>query len=466
MQVPLTLEQSAAIEANRQAAIQRQQNKRPHSVLMPDSNPSVPSSSFGRPINLQQIQQQLIFDNEIRSSSSQEANRPQQSWRARMAEFALPSHVQTSSHGTGKKPYGPVSLQIISVDAFTCTAYQDMMPVFRNTPGATYGKSDNAWRIPLKEYQGFITKIPEHRKPKTSIPKNVLTLFTSDAIEQRNNAKKQVFDLSCLEKSLNESLFPFQVQGIQWALRNGGKCILADDMGLGKSLQALGIAMYYKQEWPMLIVTPASMVATWTEQVKRWIPELEEVVDVEAIFEGKNATFGGRAVNIVSFDLAVKLIAMIKDKKFKLIIADESHALRNRSTKRSKTLVPLFKKADRIILLSGTPALSRPVELFSQIECVCPGLFPNFTEYGMRYCNGRRTAYGWDWRGATNTNELQLILEHTCMLRRTKEQVLTQLPSKTRQQIFLKVPSKDLAIFASKTSQLPQSKERIVITFY
>ena len=328
-----------------------------------------------------------------------------------------------------------------------------MMPVFRNTPGATYEKSDSTWRIPLKEYQGFITKVPEHRKPRTFIPRSVLDLFTSNAIEQRNNVKKQVFDLSCLEKSLGESLFPFQVQGIQWALRNNGKCILADDMGLGKSLQALGIAMYYRQEWPILIVAPASMVATWAEQVKRWIPELEEGMDVEAIFDGKNARFEGRAVNIVSFDLAVKLIAVIKDKRFKLIIGDESHALRNRETKRSKTLVPLFKTTNRVILLSGTPALSRPVELFAQIECVCPELFPKFAEYGVRYCNGRKTPYGWDWRGARNMNELQLVLENTCMLRRTKEQVLTQLPSKTRQQIFLKVPSKDLAVF---TPRLPK----------
>ena len=181
---------------------------------------------------------------------------------------------------------------------------------------------------------------------------------------------------------MNESLFPFQLQGIQWAVRNEGRCILADDMGLGKSIQALGIAMYYKQEWPVLIVAPASMVATWVEQVKRWIPELEEDVDVEAIFEGKNARFEGKAMNIMSYDLAVKLICTIKGKKFRVIIADESHAIRNRETKRSKTLVPLFKQAKRIILLSGTPALSRPVELFAQLECVCPRLFPGFTEYG------------------------------------------------------------------------------------
>ena len=85
MQVPLTLEQLAAIEANRQAALQRQQNKRPHSILISDNNSSEPrsepSSSFGRPINLQKIQQQLTFDNEIRTSSSQEMRQPQQKWK-------------------------------------------------------------------------------------------------------------------------------------------------------------------------------------------------------------------------------------------------------------------------------------------------------------------------------------------------------------------------------------------------
>jgi len=105
--------------------------------------------------------------------------------------------------------------------------------------------------------------------------------------------------------------------------------------------------------------------------------------------------------------------------------------------------VPLLSKARRVVLLSGTPALSRPLELYPQIQAVQPQLFPKFFDYGRRYCAGQQGHFGWDFRGASNLRELQLLLERTLMLRRTKETVLSQLPRKIRQQVFLQVPAKE-----------------------
>jgi SWI/SNF-related matrix-associated actin-dependent regulator 1 of chromatin subfamily A len=71
------------------------------------------------------------------------------------------------------------------------------------------------------------------------------------------------------------------------------------------------------------------------------------------------------------------------------------------------------KSAERLILLSGTPALSRPIELYSQISLVSPKLFRYVTEFGMRYCDGKKTSFGHDFTGSSNMPELNLLLQNT-----------------------------------------------------
>ena len=75
----------------------------------------------------------------------------------------------------------------------------------------------------------------------------------------------------------------------------------------------------------------------------------------------------------------------------------------------------IAKSAKRMILLSGTPALSRPSELYSQISLVDSAIFPYFPDFGMRYCNGKKVLFGgkegFDFSGSSNMQELKLILE-------------------------------------------------------
>ena len=129
--------------------------------------------------------------------------------------------------------------------------------------------------------------------------------------------------------------------------------------------------------------------------------------------------------------------------------------------------MPLLQNAARAILLSGTPALSRPSELFTQISAVNPKLFTNFVQYGKRYCAGIQVAcpatgvtraldgvltgrwrpflcaqrpFGWDFSGGSNLRELQVVLEGNVLIRRLKADVLKQLPPKRRQQVRARRP--------------------------
>ncbi|XP_053070938.1 DNA annealing helicase and endonuclease ZRANB3 isoform X4 [Acinonyx jubatus] len=219
-------------------------------------------------------------------------------------------------------------------------------------------------------------------------------------------------------------------------------------MGLGKTIQAIAIAYFYKEEWPLLIVVPSSLRYPWTEEMEKWIPELSPE-DINVI---QNKTDIGRIstskVTILGYGLlttdAETLICALNNQNFKVVIVDESHYMKSRNATRSKILLPIVQTAKRAILLTGTPALGRPEELFMQIEALFPQKFGTWTEYAKRYCNAHMRFFGkrpqWDYRGASNLNELHHLLSDI-MIRRLKTDVLTQLPPKVRQRIPFDLPS-------------------------
>eukprot|EP00246_Nothoceros_aenigmaticus_P008033 TRINITY_DN22506_c0_g1_i1.p1 TRINITY_DN22506_c0_g1~~TRINITY_DN22506_c0_g1_i1.p1 ORF type:complete len:428 (-),score=85.82 TRINITY_DN22506_c0_g1_i1:175-1290(-) len=144
---------------------------------------------------------------------------------------------------------------------------------------------------------------------------------------------------------------------------------------------------------------------------------------------------------------------------FQIIIADESHYMKNAKAKRTIACVPLLQKAKYAILLTGTPALSRPIELFKQLEALQPNVYKDVSDYGNRYCLG--SPFG-IWQGASHHDELHALLKSTVMVRRLKRDVITQLPRKRRQQVFLTVDEKKAKQLRALLSQLNGVKETIV----
>jgi SWI/SNF-related matrix-associated actin-dependent regulator 1 of chromatin subfamily A len=125
---------------------------------------------------------------------------------------------------------------------------------------------------------------------------------------------------------------------------------------------------------------------------------------------------------------------------FQSIIVDESHNLKQRNSQRTKLALPILEQAKRLVLLSGTPALARPVELWTQISTIAPGLFENnYTQFTKKYCNARRGRFGWDVNGLSNPGELHERLRQI-MVRRLKADVLHELPPKQRTIIEIKIP--------------------------
>lgn len=133
----------------------------------------------------------------------------------------------------------------------------------------------------------------------------------------------------------------------------------------------------------------------------------------------------------MTYQLATKRAAEIAT-DFKVCIADEAHYLKAKDSQRSQALVPLLQNAKRVILLSGTPVLAKPVEVFNLMKILRPDVHPSFTVFTQRYCDPKQTRWGMDYSGATNGNELHYLLQKAYMIRRLKKDVLDELPDKRR----------------------------------
>lgn len=116
---------------------------------------------------------------------------------------------------------------------------------------------------------------------------------------------------------------------------------------------------------------------------------------------------------------------------FKTLICDEAHYLKEESAQRAAAALAISRLVPHCICLTGTPIMNRPKEIWHQIQVVNEDVFPKFWDFGQRFCAGHQTRFGWDFSGASNLQELDRVLRSTVMIRRTKTQVLPELPSKT-----------------------------------
>ena len=212
-------------------------------------------------------------------------------------------------------------------------------------------------------------------------------------------------------------------------------------MGVGKTVQAICIMYLFKEDWPLMILCPSSLKFTWREEILKWLPEMRPE-HIQLFKQGKDKFNDNAKVYIMSYDLAARRFEEISARNFKASIADESHYLKNRDAKRSKNLIPILMNSKRCILISGTPILSRPVELYNILRILRPDIFHNFNDYANRYCDPSPGKFGVDYNGKSCTSELHFLLSRNLMIRRLKADVLSELPDKRRQKIQIPVDPK------------------------
>ena len=245
----------------------------------------------------------------------------------------------------------------------------------------------------------------------------------------------ELFDLQKVPQNLWSTLFPYQKEGVEEIFnRYSGRCLLADDMGLGKTRQALTFIGHCLPA-RVLVVCPSYLRYHWSHSLEEWLS-----LETQLVKKGSEPLEGQACV--VSYDMLHAL--QIPTGIFDVVVCDESHYVKSRKTKRAKAVSPLVKSAVYALLITGTPALNRPIELFSQLLMLRPAYIKNYTAYASRYCNGKPTPFGYDDRGSSNAWELHWVLKKGFMVRRLKRDVLTQLPPKTRHTVWLEVKTDQL----------------------
>jgi len=257
---------------------------------------------------------------------------------------------------------------------------------------------------------------------------------------------------------------PFQRVGIGYSMSR--PCtLIADKMGLGKTIQALGVVNADPSIRNVLVICPASLRLNWRREARRW---LTRPLSIGIALEG----FPQTDVVICNYDRLGKHRQALRLRQWDLMIVDECHYLKNPKAQRTEQVFGRPKRGDRERLeaiparrklyLTGMPICNRPIELWPILHSVG---WTNWLEYVTRYCAGHQTRSGWDMSGASHLDELQGKLRSTLMVRRLKKDVLTELPAKRRQIIELPANGAEGAVeaearaWASRLSRLEELQQ-------
>ena len=241
----------------------------------------------------------------------------------------------------------------------------------------------------------------------------------------------------------------FQWEGVSRVLELGGRCLIADEMGCGKSAQALGVVAAYNL-WPVLIICPACMRLVWAEELETWLPALLQPRHVHVIHSSNDmlppgsspSSLGDTQVVIVSFAMARLLFQNLGQRQWRIAIVDESHCLRminGKAGQATQAVLELLKPVPRVLLLSGTPSRSNYLDIFTQANLLRPGLLgDSFHTFARDYDEPSLSFSGHLVPGRCRRSwQLALLLRDAIMVRRKKTEVLEDLPPKHRRIIRL-----------------------------
>ncbi len=269
----------------------------------------------------------------------------------------------------------------------------------------------------LKEIKGTqITKNTEY--------KNIINSLDIDLLDEDEKIPKEFENI----------LRPYQILGYKWLktldkYKFGG--ILADDMGLGKTIQIISVILDYKQNGnehrASIVVSPSSLSLNWKNEIEKFAPALKIRVVRGTASEREEIiqNIDKYDLIITSYDLLKRDIDIYNEKKynFKFIIADEAQYLKNNNTKNAKAIKQL--NADTRFALTGTPIENSLAELWSIFDFIMPGYLFSYKKFKLKY----ETAIIKDEDKET-MDKLKMLIQ-PFVLRRTKKEVLTELPEKT-----------------------------------
>jgi len=257
----------------------------------------------------------------------------------------------------------------------------------------------------------------------------------------------------------------FQSEGVAWLEKQDGRGLLADEQGTGKTVQVMAY-IHKCQMVPALIVVPNTLKLNWRNEIVAMTGQRYRINIVGKTYSKKqtakraarhpNVVYSkepteGCDIYVINYDILAANCENLEKLGLRFMAVDESHKIKNPDAKRTQAMQRLAVGGydtkikggkrermtfgpgiGRVTLMSGTPMVNRPKEMWTSVNTVAPWVpqFSSWTRFGFRYCNATQNRHGWDFNGASNTGELNALLLNHMMLRRLKSDVLKELPPK------------------------------------
>ncbi len=268
-----------------------------------------------------------------------------------------------------------------------------------------------------------------------------------ERIEKASDVKAKV------PKGLQAELRDYQADGFEWMTRLaswGAGAVLADDMGLGKTVQTIAVLLSRAKAGPQLVVVPASVLYNWRDELERFAPSLKQVIlnqaedRADALKKAKKGT-----VVLTTYGVLASEIEAMAEKTWTTAVFDEAHNIKNKETKSFKAAV--LVKADFRIMLTGTPLQNHLAEIWALFEVAVPGLLGTFNRFADRFVLPIER---------DKDREQQRLLKRIVspfILRRTKTDVLNELPEKTEMTVKVELSPEERALYEELREETQQS---------
>jgi SNF2 family DNA or RNA helicase len=274
-----------------------------------------------------------------------------------------------------------------------------------------------------------------------------------------------------LPTTLQAELRDYQVEGFEWLSRLAhwgvGAC-LADDMGLGKTLQALALILSRAPGGPTLVVAPTSVATNWMAEAERFAPTLNMKLFGAGDRRKMLQEAGPFDVIVVSYGLLQLEAELFKDVRWHTIVLDEAQAIKNAHTRRSQAVMSL--RGDFRMAATGTPLENHLGELWNLFRFINPGLLGTSDQFNLRFAGPIEKAT--DKRAELAARTRLRRLTQPFILRRTKAQVLSELPPRTEIVLPVELSQEEMALYESlrrdaleriATLEAPQAQKQIQI---
>jgi superfamily II DNA or RNA helicase len=245
-----------------------------------------------------------------------------------------------------------------------------------------------------------------------------------------------------LPSTLRAELRDYQVQGYWWMARlarwGAGAC-LADDMGLGKTVQALTLILAHAPEGPAIAVAPTSVCMNWIDEARRFAPTLNPILFGAGDRQAALDALKPLDLLVCSYGLLYQESEKLSAVRWRVAVLDEAQAIKNFATRRSQAAMNL--RADFRVITTGTPIENHLGELWNLFRFINPGLLGSLEQFSRRFAAPIERHQDREAR-----TRLKKVIQ-PFMLRRLKEQVLEELPSRTEILLHVERSAEETAFY-------------------